>query len=174
VAGAEERGVRLAALLGAASVQLARRRKKRDDTAATRELVAPLLGELELVDFSVGDDPKARGRIALPVSADTGSTGTVVYLEVDPDNRIPLHTHTAEETLVVLQGTGVATAGDQQGLVSVGAIIVVPAFAPHGFENTGSDTLKLVGFFGSGVVINYFDEPVAPFGVRTFVTPILP
>jgi len=63
--------------------------------AATRELATPNLGELELADFSVGDDSTAR------------------------------------------------------------------------------DTLKLVGFFGSGVVINYFDEPVAPFGVRTLVTPIL-
>jgi mannose-6-phosphate isomerase-like protein (cupin superfamily) len=141
--------------------------------APTRELTTPNLGELELADFSIGDDPKARGRIALPVSAETGSAGTVVYLELDPGNRIPLHTHTSEEILVVLEGTGVATVGDQQVPISVGAIVVAPAFAPHGFENTGSDPLKLVGYFGSGVVISYFDEPIAPFGVRAFVTPIL-
>jgi quercetin dioxygenase-like cupin family protein len=139
---------------------------------ATRELVAPNLGELDLVDFSVSDDAKARGRIALPTSAETGSAGMVVYLEVDPGDHIPPHTHTAEETIVVLQGSGEATAGALHGQVSVGAIVVAPAFARHGFENSGSETLKLVAFFGSGVVITTFDELVAPFGVKTFLAPI--
>lgn len=141
--------------------------------AATGELSAPSIGELELVPFSVGDDPTAQGRIALPVSAETGSVGTVVVLEVDPGNKIPLHTHSDEETLVVLQGSGEAQAGDLRGHVSVGSIIVAPAFAPHGFENTGPETLRLVGFFGTGVVLSYFDEPVAPFGARSFVTPVI-
>ena len=142
-------------------------------TTATRELTAPIVGELEFVEWSVGDDPKACGRIAVPVSAEAGAVSAVVCLEVDPGNRIPLHTHTAEETILVLQGTGVATAGEQRGPVSEGAVVVVPAFARHGFENTGSETLRLVGFFPAGVVVSYFDEPVAPFGVGTFVIPIL-
>ena len=140
--------------------------------AAPRALSAPTLTDAQLADFTVGDDPAARGRIALPVSAETGSTCTVVYLEVDPGNKIPLHTHTAEEILVVLGGSGRATAGEATREVSVGSIVVVPAFAPHGFDNTGSETLKLVGFFPSGVVLNYFDDPVAPFGTKTFVTPV--
>jgi quercetin dioxygenase-like cupin family protein len=142
-------------------------------TEGKSELSAPSIGELELVPFSVGDDPTAQGRIAVPVSAETGSAGTVVILEVDPGNKIPLHTHTAEETLVVLQGSGEATAGDLRGPVSVGSIIVASAFTPHGFDNTGTETLRLVGFFGTGVFISYFDEPVAPFGTASFVTPVL-
>jgi mannose-6-phosphate isomerase-like protein (cupin superfamily) len=101
---------------------------------------APVLDELALADFSVGDDP--------------------------------LHTHTADENFVVLEGTGIVTAGDRQWEASAGAIAVAPAFARHGWENTGSETLKLVGFFGTNVLINEFDEPVAPFGVATFVTPV--
>lgn len=133
---------------------------------------APVLDELELADFSVGDDPAAQGRLALPISAATGSPNTLVYLEVDPGMRIPLHTHTADEVFVVLQGTGIVTAGDQQWEASAGAIAVAPAFTRHGWENTGPETLKLVGFFGANVLINEFDEPVAPFGVATFVTPV--
>jgi quercetin dioxygenase-like cupin family protein len=142
-------------------------------TERKTELSAPSIGELELVPFSVGADPTAQGRIAVPVSAETGSAGTVVVLEVDPGNRIPLHTHSAEETLVVLQGSGEATAGDLHGPVSVGSIIVAPAFTPHGFDNTGTETLRLVGFFPAGVLISYFDAPVTPFGAATFVTPVL-
>ena len=141
--------------------------------ATTQALTTPILGELELIPFSVGDDPKARGRLAAPVSAETGSAGMVVYLEVDPGDHIPLHTHTADETVVVPRGSGTASLGDQQGPITVGAVIVVPAFTRHGFENTGTETLKLVGFVPAGVVGSYFDEPVAPFGVATFVVPIL-
>ena len=133
---------------------------------------APVLQELMLADFAVGDDPTAQGRLAVPISAATGSPNTLVYLEVDPGKRIALHTHTADEIFVVLQGTGVVTAGDQQWEATAGAIAVAPAFARHGWENTGSETLKLVGFFGANVLINAFDEPVAPFGVATFVTPV--
>jgi quercetin dioxygenase-like cupin family protein len=133
---------------------------------------APVLDELELADFSVGEDPTAQARLALPISAASGSPNTVVYLEVDPGKRIALHTHSADEIFVVLQGTGVVTAGDRQWEASAGAIAVAPAFAKHGWENTGPETLKLVGFFGTNVLINEFDEPVAPFGVARFVTPV--
>jgi len=133
---------------------------------------APVLGELELADVAVGDDPTAQARLALPISAATGSPNTVVYLEVDPGNRIAPHTHSADEIFVVLQGTGLVTAGDQQWQASTGAIAVAPAFTRHDWENTGSETLRLVGFFGSNVLINEFDEPVAPFGIARFVTPV--
>ena len=130
------------------------------------------LGELELAAFSVGDDPTAEGRLALPITAATGSPNTVVYLEVDPGKRIPPHTHTADEVFVVLQGEGIVTVGDESLEATTGAVAVAPAFARHGWENTGSETLKLVGFFGANVLVHEFDEPVAPFGVTTFVTPL--
>ena len=138
----------------------------------TEPAQAPVLEELETAEFSVGDDPSSQARLALPISAATGSPNTVVYLEVDPGKRIPPHTHSADEIFVVLQGTGVVTAGDDQWEASTGAIAVAPAFARHGWENTGPETLKLVAFFGANVLINEFDEPVVPFGVARFVTPL--
>jgi hypothetical protein len=62
--------------------------------------------------------------------------------------------------------------GTHQVEVRPGAVVVVPAFARHGFKSTGPDTLRLVGFFG-GSVVNYFDEPVMPFGVKSFANPSL-
>jgi quercetin dioxygenase-like cupin family protein len=133
---------------------------------------APLLDELERVEFSVGDDPTAKARLAMPISAATGSPNTVVYLEVDPGKRIAPHTHTADEVFVVLQGTGIVTAGEAQLEASEGALVVAPAFARHSWVNTGSETLKLVGFLGANVLITEFDEPVSPFGAPAFVTPV--
>ena len=83
------------------------------------------LREIEPAPFSVGSDPTAKGRIGLPVCADNRALTTVVYLEVDPGDHIPLHTHSAEETLVFLEGTGHATAGSVEVDVSAGSIVVV-------------------------------------------------
>ena len=63
------------------------------------------------------------------------------------------------------------TAGDERWEASAGSIAVAPAFVPHGWENTGSETLRIAGFFGANVVVSEFEEPLAPFGVTTFVTP---
>lgn len=139
----------------------------------TERPAAPRLEELPLVGFSVGADPTDEARLALPISAETGSPNTVVYLEVDPGKRIPLHTHSSEEIFVVLAGTGVVTVGDQQWIASAGALAVAPAFTPHGWENTGSETLELVGFFGANALVHEFEEAVAPFGAARFVTPLL-
>ena len=141
-------------------------------TATTTALpAAPVLEELDLVTFTVGDDPDAEARLGMPISAATGSPHTVVYLEVDPGKHIPLHTHTADEIFTVLQGTGIVTVGEEQWEASQGAFAVAPAYALHGWQNTGSETLKLVGFLGANVMIHEFQAPVAPFGVTKFVTP---
>lgn len=133
---------------------------------------APVLEELELADVAVGDDPTAQFRLAMPLSAATGSLHTVVYLEVDPGRQIPPHTHTADEVFIVLQGRGIVTAGDEQWEATAGALAVAPAFALHSWENTGPETLKLAGFLPANVMIHEFGGPVAPFGTSTFVTPV--
>ena len=142
-------------------------------TPAADGFSIPNLAELELVDFWFASDPSARLRGAFVVSPGEGALNTfVVYLEVDPGNRIPLHAHSAEETVIVLQGAGEATVGTHQVEVRPGAVVVVSAFARHGFTSAGPDTLELVGFFG-GSVVNYFDEPVMPLGVKSFSNPSL-
>jgi quercetin dioxygenase-like cupin family protein len=140
---------------------------------STTELSAPVLEELELVVWSVGDDPATSGRIATATSAETGAESMTIVLEVDPGKRIPLHTHSAEETVIVINGSAIATAGETQGPVAVGSVIVVPAYALHGFVNTGDDTLRLLAFFPAGAVVSWFDGPIAPFGVEALTLPLV-
>jgi quercetin dioxygenase-like cupin family protein len=141
-------------------------------TATTELLQAPSVDELDLATFSVGDDPTAEARLGIPISAATGSPNTLVYLEVDPGKQIPLHTHTADEVFVVLEGEGIVTSGERQWSASAGSIAVAAAFERHGWENTGTETLRIVGFLGANVFVTEFDAPVAPFGVAAFVTPV--
>ncbi len=43
--------------------------------------------------------------------------------------------------------------------------------APHGLRNVGDETVRVVGFFSSNVVVSTFDQPVMPFGQRVVGTP---
>ena len=146
------------------------RERGRDMNAtSTSELNAPVLEELELLEWSVGDDPDTGGRFGMATSAETGADSMTIVLEVDPGKHIPLHTHSAQAQLA----EEVRRSTRSQGPVSVGSVIVVPAFAKHGFENTGTETLRLLGFFPAGAVVNWFDGKVAPFGVEALTLPLV-
>ena len=55
-----------------------------------------------------------------------------------------LHLHPYAEAFVVLDGTAVFTAGDEQVEVAAGHVVVVPEQTPHGFKCAGDDLLRVV------------------------------
>jgi mannose-6-phosphate isomerase-like protein (cupin superfamily) len=55
-----------------------------------------------------------------------------------------LHLHPYPEAFVVLDGTAVFTAGDEELTVPGGNIVVVPKETPHGFKNPNDETLRVV------------------------------
>jgi quercetin dioxygenase-like cupin family protein len=79
-----------------------------------------------------------------------------------PGGTLPIHTDSAEETLLVLRGEAEATTGDEQAGVSAGQAAVVPASVPHGLRNTGDEPLRVLGFFAGPTVRSVFEEPPAP------------
>ena len=46
----------------------------------------------------------------------------------------PTHSHDRQEVLVIVSGTASYTIGDEQGVVSGGDVVIVPAGALHSFE----------------------------------------
>ena len=63
-----------------------------------------------------------------------------------------LHLHPYPEVFVVQTGTATFTAGDEELLVEMGHIVVVPARTPHRFTCTGDDTLRVVSVHPSPTV----------------------
>lgn len=63
-----------------------------------------------------------------------------------------LHLHPYPEAFVVLDGTAVFTAGDEELEVAGGNVVVVPAETPHGFKNPADETLRVVSIHPSPVV----------------------
>ena len=109
-------------------------------------------------------------RVSFPLSSATGtaSTATVLF-ELDPGYELPAHTDSAEELLVVVQGTGEARVGDEVGRLERHQVALVPPMAPHGVRNVGDDVLRIFGTFSSSTVVSTFETAFEPGGPRVFV-----
>lgn len=107
--------------------------------------------------------------VTFPFSSATGTADTAaVYLVFEPDGALPEHTDSAEEWLLVLEGTIEATVGDETGILEEGQIALVPAVAPHSARNVGEGPARVLGFFGASTNVAHFSEELAP-GVKTLV-----
>ena len=98
-------------------------------------------------------------RVSFPFHSATGtaSTATVLF-ELDPGAELPVHTDSAEELLVVVQGTGEARIGDDVGVIGTHEVALVPPMAPHGLRNVGDDVLRVLGTFSASTVVSTFAE----------------
>jgi quercetin dioxygenase-like cupin family protein len=102
-------------------------------------------------------------RVSFPVHSATGtaSTATVLF-ELDPGAELPVHTDSAEELLIVVQGTGEARVGDEVGRIGKHEVALVPPMAPHGLRNIGEDVLRVLGTFSSSTVVSTFEQSFRP------------
>ena len=109
-------------------------------------------------------------RVSFPVSsaAGTADTATVLF-ELDPGAELPVHTDSAEELLVIVQGIGEARVGDEVGRISAHDVALVPPLAPHGLRNIGEDVLRVFGTFASSTVVSTFERPFEPGGPEVYV-----
>ena len=119
-------------------------------------------------DESDPDDFRPDSRWALLVDP-AGESGahvddiTLIFEEIAPGDRIPLHTHPINEVIVVAQGTPEVTLGDERHEVGPGAVIFVPAETPHGTRNASSDPVRIHAIFPSELIaIRYIERNPAP------------
>ncbi|HEV2712187.1 MAG TPA: cupin domain-containing protein [Gaiellaceae bacterium] len=128
--------------------------------------------ELELAEGWADDEETVRARFSFPITAASGAASTsVVYFELEPGNRLSLHTHTAEEVLLIVEGTAEAIVRERSTAMSAGGMALIPANVVHDVVNAGSDTLRCVGFFSSAVILNRYDHDIMPMGGRVLVFP---
>jgi quercetin dioxygenase-like cupin family protein len=136
-------------------------------------MLALQLAERDLVDITSETDETRRIRVDFPISSLAGAASTaVVYFELEPGEHTGMHTDSAEEVVVILSGRVEAIVGDERGELSAGGIGLVPALVPHDVRNVGEETVRVVGFFSSNVVVSVFDDPLMPAGKRVVGTPL--
>ena len=67
-----------------------------------------------------------------------------------PPGRAPEHIHPYDEVVLILDGEGVAHAGGSDQALAPGTRVHLPRGLPHCLENTGRDTLVVLGVFHPG------------------------
>jgi quercetin dioxygenase-like cupin family protein len=128
--------------------------------------------KLDLMDAWYEDDPTMRIRVTFPFFAGTGNeSSSVVYFEIEPGRYLGTHTDSAEEIVLLLNGTVEARLGDETGQLTAGQAALVPAMVPHSIRNSGDEKARCVGFFSAATVVSTFDQPLMPFGQQTVGTP---
>src|SRR5947209_18126512 len=120
---------------------------------------------LEFSDSWQEDDPGARWRSAPGHSPSSGaeSSGSSL-LEVEPGCRLPRHTDSAEETIVVLAGTAEVEVGDERCVVMAGGLALVPKCVPHQVRNAGDDVLRFAAVYAEPDVVTTYERAVQPDG----------
>ena len=120
-----------------------------------------------LEDAWIDGEDAARWRSASGHGPDRGAaTSGSSLLEVGAGCRLPRHTDSAEETIVVLAGEGMLAVADARRRVGAGAIALVPAGVPHEIRNVGGETLRFVAVYAGTDVVTTYEDEVQPDGSR--------
>jgi mannose-6-phosphate isomerase-like protein (cupin superfamily) len=73
-----------------------------------------------------------------------GGEMSVTWVDVEPGNEQPAHSHPPQQVYVITRGSGRMRVGDEEREVSAGSMVFIPSHAPHGIVNTGNEVLTYV------------------------------
>jgi quercetin dioxygenase-like cupin family protein len=127
------------------------------------------LDERQLVECWSKGDPTARMRCsdALIFSGKADSSA-LVHMLLEPGGCVPPHTDSAEEVVLVMEGTVEAHVGDESGTLEAGGMVLIPAMARHSIRNVGDGTARMLGFFSGAEVTSTFEDVLLPFETSVF------
>src|SRR4028119_2393217 len=135
-------------------------------------MITSQLDELELLEVWAEEDSEIRFKLNPTISSESGTASTqLIYFTVEPGEQVGRHSHSAEETMLVLEGTVEQTIGDEQQHLSAGEVSFKPAGMSHDERNVGSETLRCVAYFSSAAILHTRGVPLVPPGCRGFVQP---
>jgi mannose-6-phosphate isomerase-like protein (cupin superfamily) len=83
----------------------------------------------------------------LLVTEDLGCLDVTQFVGLIPPGRAPLHSHTYDEVVYVVEGEGVLHLGDTDTALGPGSCIHLPPLQEHCLENTGPTPMRVLGVF---------------------------
>jgi mannose-6-phosphate isomerase-like protein (cupin superfamily) len=81
------------------------------------------------------------------VNQDAGCRDVTQFVGVIPPGRAPLHSHTYDEVVYVVEGEGVLHLGDKDTPLAAGSCIHLPPLVMHCLENVGTAPMRVLGVF---------------------------
>jgi quercetin dioxygenase-like cupin family protein len=123
----------------------------------------------ELAESWLEGDDSARWRsTAGHGSAQGARSSASSLLELQPGKRLPRHTDSAEEAIVVIAGSAeVEMDSERSFLESNGGLAVVPAEVPHQVKNVGDEPLRFFAIYASNDVVTRYEAEVQPDGGKS-------
>jgi quercetin dioxygenase-like cupin family protein len=112
------------------------------------------------VDADDPDDFRPNSHWAM--ASDPRSDLVVALDMVAAGDRVPLHTHTVDEVVVVTGGPARVQVGDEVVVVEPGAVLFAPAGTPHGGAAIDRE-VTFIGFFATPTIeTTYLERNPAP------------
>jgi quercetin dioxygenase-like cupin family protein len=79
------------------------------------------------------------------ITKDMGAKNFAMRLfEMEPGGYSPLHTHSWEHEVFILEGEGTVFGGDEERKFKAGDVIFIPPNEKHQFKNTGEKTVRFL------------------------------
>jgi len=113
---------------------------------APHDAAGPRLSELGDRPVEVTGDRRFR----VLFGPGNGCSAATQFVGEIPPGRAPEHSHPYDEVVLVLEGEGVLHAGTGDRQLAPGSCVHLPPGQPHCLENTGRDTLRVLGVFHPG------------------------
>lgn len=130
-----------------------------------RPMAAIELDGVQLENAWIDDDETARWRSASGHTPEHGAAASgSSLLEVEPGCRLPRHRDSAEEVVVVLEGSADMTIGAERHELPTRGIALVPANVPHEVRNAGTSPLRFLAVYAATDVVTTYESPVQPGG----------
>ncbi|MSN24646.1 MAG: cupin domain-containing protein [Geobacter sp.] len=100
---------------------------------------------IDVKDIKKFDDAK---RHQETIFSDDHARITLICMK--PGQEIITHTHHGSHIWTVMEGAGELVSGKQSRTITMGQVVVVPAFEDHGIRNSSSENLVIVSITGQG------------------------
>ena len=81
------------------------------------------------------------------VNEDAGCLDVTQFVGLIPPGRAPMHSHTYDEVVYVIEGEGVLHLGGRDTPLGPGSCIHLPPLQEHCLENTGPTPMRVLGVF---------------------------
>jgi quercetin dioxygenase-like cupin family protein len=88
---------------------------------------------------------------------------SLLFEHMAPGDRIPLHRHPIDETVVLEAGRLEYELGDERRRIEAGAVVFIPRMTPHACTNPGLEPARIHAVFTTEVLaIEYLERNPAP------------
>ena len=108
-------------------------------------------GSTTTTAWGAGDQIPGTPFRQLVTTAETRGAVSVLAVDMPVGEHVDEHTHDGEDQInVVISGTVLVTRGDEELLLTEGAVVFLPRGVPHSLRNVGTEPARLLDLYTPG------------------------